>query len=273
MNALEPVAMAAIFFVALILWGARRPIAKAIRLRRALNATMAAYRDADYETGLLKAEALKDGENRTPQYCFFRGSMLHRLGRFSDAEAALREGIPLEEDYRQKALAYNVLATVLMDEVRYPEAIAFFENAGRAWPERGANHRGIAEVWLRQGKELSEALSHARQAVDIDRNAAGLKQEALDSRLGEDLAVLSWALAENPGSRTEVESHISEALRLCDQTSKPTLAEVHYHVARAYGALSAKPEAQQHIQRAVELDPVGLWGRMAREYGGHLGIH
>jgi tetratricopeptide (TPR) repeat protein len=81
----------------------------------------------------------------------------------------------LEEDERQKALVYNTLATVLMDQQRYPEAIAFFESAGRAWPERGANHRGIAEVWLRQRRELSAALDHAQQAVEIDRGATGLK--------------------------------------------------------------------------------------------------
>src|SRR2546425_2602495 len=83
-------------------------------------------------------------------------------------------------------LFYNVIASVLMDQERFPESIAFFENAGRAWPDRGANHRGIAEVWLRQGREFSEALDHARQAVEIDRHATRMKKEALDSRRSEE---------------------------------------------------------------------------------------
>ena len=147
---------------------------------------------------------------------------------------------------------------------RYPEAIAFFETAGRAWPERGANHRGIAEVWLRQGKELSEGLDHAQQAVEI-RHATGLKQEALNTRLGEDLAVLAWALAENSRPHAEVEPGISEALRLCDKNTKSTLSEVHYHIGRAYEAPEMTGEAQEHFQHAAEFDPGGLWGRMARE--------
>lgn len=161
------------------------------------------------------------------------GSVLHQLGRLFEAETRLRGGVPLEEDSHQKALVYNTLATVLMDQARYPEAIAFFENAGRAWPERGANHRGMAEVWLRQGRELAEALDHARRAVEIDRHTTGLKQEALNTRLGEDLAVLAWALAENSCPNAEVESHVLEALRLCDKNMKSTLAEVHYHIGRA----------------------------------------
>jgi tetratricopeptide (TPR) repeat protein len=245
-------------------------LARAIRATRIVNAVTAEYRAGNYEAALRKAERLKDGDRITAEYCFMTGSVLHHMGQFTEAEARLREGLPLEEDDRQKALVYNTLATVLMDQQRYPEAIAFFENAGRSWPERGANHRGIAEVWLRQRRELSESLDHARQAVDIDRGATGLKQEALNSRLGEDFAVLSWALAENSGSRAEVESHISEALRLCDKKTKATQAEVHYHIGRAYGALGAKQEAGEHICRAMELDSNGLWGKMAREFIGNL---
>src|SRR5262249_22304752 len=160
------------------------------------------------------------------------GSMLHHLGRLDEAEASLREGLPLEEDPRQRALVYNTLATVLMDQARYPEAIAFFENAGRTWPDRGSCHRGIAEVWLRQGREFPEALEHARRAVEIDRVASGMKKKALDTRLGEDLATLAWAVAANSNANSEapaeVESMLSEAFQLCGIKTKPVFAEIHY---------------------------------------------
>jgi len=48
-----------------------------------------------------------------------------------------------------------------------PGGDCFFENAGRAWPDRGANQRGLAEVRLRQGRELPEALELARQALKL----------------------------------------------------------------------------------------------------------
>jgi tetratricopeptide (TPR) repeat protein len=240
-------------------------IARGLRTIGALELVIAAYREGDYETALQKTEALKLGFSKTAEYCFLRGSMLHHLGRFHEAEASLREGLPLEENPSQKALVYNTLASVFMDQGRYPEAIAFFENAGRAWPDRGANHRGIAEVWLRQGRELPEALDHARQAVEIDRQASGMKKEVLDSRLGEDLAVLAWAVAENCHDIHEVEQLLAEAFPLCGTKSKPILAQTHYHAGRAYQALNLPEKSREHFRQAVETDPQGNFGRLARE--------
>ena len=251
-----------VYLVVRVLMG-RGTLGRAFRTVRTMNAVMADYRDGDYESALQKAELLKNGDQLTPEYCFMTGSMLRHLGRLTEAEAILRKGLPLEEDPRQKGLVYNTLADVLMDQQRYPEALAFFENAGRAWPDRGANHRGMAEVWLRQGRELAEALEHARQAVEIDRQATGMKKEALNTRLGEDLAVLAWAAAANGSSREEVEANVAEALRLCEGQNISVLAEVHFHVAKAYAALKLPEQSREHLRQAREIDPNGTWGRLA----------
>ena len=267
--------LAAIVVRALIWFWAHkghRQIARGMRTISAINAIMAAYREGDYESGLQKAEALKDPYNplkKSAEYCFFRGTMLHHLGRLDEAEASLREGLPLEEDPRQRALVHNTLATVLMDAGRYPEAIAFFENAGTAWPDRGSSHRGIAEVWLRQRREFPEALAHARQAVDIDRVASGMKKEALDSRLGEDLATLAWAVAanstlsSNSTAVSEVESLVAESFQLCGTRTRPVLAQIHYQAAKAYEALKMPDKAREQFRVAAEADPSGIYGRLA----------
>jgi tetratricopeptide (TPR) repeat protein len=171
---------------------------------------------------------------------------------------ACGKGLPLEEDPRQKALVYNTLASVLMDKERFAEAIAFFENAGSAWPDRGSNHRGIAEVWLRQRREFPEAFEHARQAVEIDRHATGMKKEALDTRLGEDLATLAWAVADNSGDVSEVESLLAEAFPLCGTKTKPILAQINYHAGKAYEALKRAEKAQEHFRQASAHDPRGI---------------
>ena len=249
-----------------------RQIARGIRTISTINAIMAAYRKGDYETGLQRAEALKDPFKpllKTAEYCFFRGTLLHHLARLDEAEASLREGLPLEEDPRQRALVHSTLATVLMDAGRYPEAIAFFENSSTAWPDRGSSHRGIAEVWLRQGRELAEALAQARQAVDIDRAASGMKKEALDSRLGEDLATLAWAVAANatavfagvdPGAVNEVEKILAESFQLCGTKTRPVLAQIHYQAGKAYEALKMFEKAREHFHLAAEADPRGVMG-------------
>ena len=261
--------MAIAIFISLVVWGTKghRAINRGLRKISAIDAVTAAYSEGDYETALRKSENLRTRLSKTAAYCFFRGSMLYHLGRFDEAEASLREGLLMEENPSQKALVYNTLASVFMEMGRYPEAITFFENAGRAWPDRGANHRGLAEVWLRQGREFPEALEHARQAVEIDRRAAGLKKEAIDSRLGEDLAVLAWAVAVNSGNASEVESLFAEAMALVGTKTKPTFAEVHYHAGRAYEALKITEKSRDHLRQAMEADPKGIWGSLAQSIG------
>lgn len=259
--------VAVALFAALYFWSRKghRAIRRAMQKMGGINAVIESYRQGDYETALQETEGLKSGFSKSAEYCYFRGSMLFHLGRFEEAESSLREGLPMEENPSQKALVYNTLASLFLQQGRYPEAIAFFENAGRAWPARGANQRGVAEVWLRQKRELQLGLDHARRAVEIDRRATGLTKEAIDSRLGEDLAVLAWAVAENSGSLSEVESLLTEALPLVGTKTRPTLAEAYYHAGRAYEALKVMGKAVEHFRQAAQLDPQGIWGRLARE--------
>jgi tetratricopeptide (TPR) repeat protein len=243
-----------------------------LRMKNALEAVSSAYRAGDYATALDKTEDLKNGSEATAPYCFFRGSMLHYLGRFSEAEASLREGLFLEEKPRQRAVAFNTLASVLMDLERYAEAIEFYENASRAWPDRGSCHRGIAEVYLRQGREFQEALKRAQQAVAIDKRATGMSKEALQHRLGEDLAVLAWALSVNGAGIGTVEFTSEEAVRLCADGSKAILAEAHYHIGQAYFALRESDKSRDHFRSAAEIDSKGIFGAMARSTIARLGM-
>jgi len=151
-----------------------------------------------------------------------------------------------------------------MDQERFAEAVEFYQLAHRAWSDRGASLRGIAEVWLRQGRELPEALKQAQQAVAIDKRATGLPKEALEHRLGEDLAVLAWALAANSAGVGTVEFLVAEALRLCSSGAKAILAQVHYHAGQVYLALQNAEKSQEHFRQAAEIDPQGIFGAMAR---------
>ena len=69
-------------------WGHRghRQIARGSQTLNALEAVQASYRAGDYQTGLQQSEALKRGSSKTPEYCFFRGTMLHQLGRFVEVQ-------------------------------------------------------------------------------------------------------------------------------------------------------------------------------------------
>jgi tetratricopeptide (TPR) repeat protein len=240
-----------------------RMIARGTKTINALDAVIASYRAGDYQTALQQAEGLKHGFSKTPEYCFFRGTMLHQLGKFQDAEASLREGLPLQPDARSHALANNVLGTVLMDLKSYPEAIACFEDSIRAWPERGTGYREIAEVWLRQGRELPEALARARRAVEIDRASPALSAETHDLRVGEDLALLAWAEAANSSDPQKVDALLAEAFPLCANAAKMVQAQQHYYAGRAYSALQLREKAAEHFLQARTVDPQGQFGRLA----------
>jgi tetratricopeptide (TPR) repeat protein len=246
-------------------WGHRghRMIARGTKTIGALDAVTASYRAGDYQTALQQAEGLKHGFSKTPEYCFFRGSLLHQLGRFPEAEASLREGLSLETEARSQALVSNVLGTVLMDMERYPEAISCFEDSIRAWPDRGVGHREIAEAWLRQGRELPEALARARRAVEIDRASPALSAETHDLRVGEDLALLAWAEAANSSDVQQVDSLLAEAFPLCANAAKMVQAQQHYYAGRAYSALQLLEKAAEHFLQARTVDPQGQFGRLA----------
>jgi tetratricopeptide (TPR) repeat protein len=224
---------------------------------------MSAYRSGDYATALDKVEELKAGEMGTAPYYFFRGSILRQLGRLKEAEEALRQALFLEKYFQQQALASNTLAVVLCDQRRFKEAIEFYELASRAWPDRGASLRGIAEVLLYEGQDLARALEMSRRAVEIDRRAHGLPKKILDERLGEDISVLAWAGASNGHNSDDTASLLTKAFHLCESSSIPVRAQQHYHAGRAFLLLSNTDEAREHLAKAAGIDPQGTYGRRA----------
>ena len=246
-------------------WGHRghRLIARGRKTINAIEAVTASYRAGDYQSALQQAEGLKHGLSMTPEYCFFRGTMLHQLGRFAEAEASLRDGLALETEPRRQALASNVLGTVLMDMERYPEALSCFEDSIRVWLDRGTGHREIAEAWLRQGRNLPEALTRARRAVEIDRASPALSAETHDFRVGEDLALLAWAEAANSATVEQVDALLAEAFPLCANASMMVQAQQHYYAGRAYLALQRLEKAAEHFHEARTIDPQGQFSRLA----------
>lgn len=224
---------------------------------------MVAYRRGDYKRALKESDGLRIGPYVTAAYYFFRGGMLFQLGAFVEAEARLREALRLEENARLRALVFGQLGTIVLEQQRFDEAISFFEDSIRAFPDRGGAHRGIAEVRLRQGRELGEALNRAEKAVSMDQKVSGLDGEAGSINVAEDLGVLAWAVAEVTHNQADVERLLGEAFPLCGTLSVPMLAKLHYHAGESYKALRAADKVLEHLRKSAEVDPQGIFGRMA----------
>ena len=230
-----------------------------------LGEVIDAYRLGNYESALEKCEGLKRGGKNTAPYCFMRGGMLLQLGSLIEGEVSLREGLALEEWPRSQALVLSQLGVAMLDQARFDDAIAFFEESIKAYPRRGGSHRGIAEVHLRQGRKLLEALERARKSVAIERGDNSLGAQNKNTNLSEALGVLAWAVAATSRDVSEAHSTLDEAFHLCGNKNLPMRAKLHYHAARAYDALRNEERTKFHLQEASKFDPQGTFGRLARE--------
>lgn len=222
-----------------------------------------AYRAGDYEHALQRCEALKYNSQKTAPYCFFRGGMLIQLGKFSEAEESLREGLQLETNSRARSLVYSQLGTAMLDQEKFKEAIAFFQQSISEFPDRGGSYRAMAEALLRESGNLPEALEQARRAVFLERKDSGLNTQVHNLNLSEALGVLAWAMAENGGEKDAAEI-LDQAFSLCNPDNVPMLAKLHYHAARTYLLSQMPDKASEHLQNASRLDTQGTFGRLAR---------
>lgn len=245
---------------ALVLWELprfyERPIGGTVA------AQQAAYQRGDYEGQLRALEPLK--AVKPDAYLYLRGFALLELGRLQEAEACLRQSLAMEKDRSLRAVAESELGHVLLEQRRYPEAIASFESSVADWPQRGGGHRGIAEALLRQGVQPDEALRQAQQATEIDQGNTSFSAEVRDLNVGSSLATLAWAEAVNAGGAAEVEGLLSKAFALCPESNVPTRARVLYCAGRAYSALGKSEESAQEFEAAASLDPKGNYGRLAK---------
>jgi tetratricopeptide (TPR) repeat protein len=239
------------------------------RLNRALRAQLAAHRRSDHAGQLRAIEELRVSKfNWTAKtagraYWFLRGGALYYLGQLTEAEACVRKSLEAERDPHRRALALEVLGSILLEQGLHAEAIATFDDAIKQWPLRGGAHRGIAETLLRQGAPPVDALRWARQAVDIDRNHRSLAVGAGDLNLSEALSTLTWAIARYSGDAAEVDRLLREASILCGEDTKPSLALVNYCAGQAYSALGNPDAASRHFKQASVADPTGNYGRLS----------
>lgn len=224
---------------------------------------MTAYRKGDYETALRECEEFRAGPLVMIPYHFFRGGMLLQLGKLVEAEAFFRVALNLEDSPRSKSLVYSQLGTVMLEKQEFNEAIVFFEDSIRVFSKRGGSYRAIAEVRLRQRRDLGEALMQAEKAVAMDRMESELNAEGRNTNLAEDLGVLAWAVAEVRHDQTELERILAEAFHLCGTSNVPMLAKLHYHAGESYKVLRVPEKAFEHFRKAAELDPQGIVGRIA----------
>jgi tetratricopeptide (TPR) repeat protein len=236
-----------------------------------LWAQLAAYRRGDYQTQLKIIEGFRTKGSAPPYYFFLHGDACFELGRLEEAEQAIRRSASMETDPVQRMLCRDQLGRVLMEQGRWDEAAACFRDCIAEAPNRGGGHRAMAELLLRRGQQNEAALDAARRAVVADRaekvargKLAKFSKELRALHLSQSLALFAWALAKHQADPDEVESTLNEAFALCGEATKPILAELHFCAGQAYAALGNKAESRRHFECAINIDPIGIYGRLSR---------
>lgn len=258
--------LAALVAIFLIRVGLR--VARRVRVLKVNEAQLAAYRKGDYRAQLQIVEGFRLKGSEPANYLFFRGAGCFELGRLTEAEQCLRLSMAKETNPIFKVLCRDQLGRVFLEQERWDEATACFQEAIAESPKRGGCHRSMAELLLRLGGQDAAALDSARTAEALDRaepvHPAPGGQEVYNSNLSESLAVLAWALARNQAESSRVNSALSEAFAMSNELAKAIVAELHFFAGNAHAALGNPDESVRHFQTATETDPDGNYGRLAR---------
>jgi tetratricopeptide (TPR) repeat protein len=243
-----------------------------LRNSRIILAQVAAYRRGDYHGQLQIIEGFRVRGSQPRDYLFFRGTACFQLGRLEVAELALRRSLSGEKNRKLRTVARDQLGRILMEQGRWDDAADCFRECIAEDPRRGGSHRALAELLLRHGQQPEAALDAASLAVSSDRAApasrGGLSKLDHDINLSESLAIYAWALARSGASQSEVDPALNEAFQLCGESTKPTLAELHYFAGYAHANLRNIAESRRHFQRAAKVDPLGNYGRLAESAAG-----
>jgi tetratricopeptide (TPR) repeat protein len=182
------------------------------------------------------------------------GHILVLAGRYREAEDTLRRSLVSSHARQSYGLALEYLGDALMEQGRYDEATRSYEAALHAFSWRLRPYRGMAEMLLRWGNNAQQALEYVEKIVDF--TGLSVVQRSENGRPQDDYwALKAWALAAI-GRTSEVAATDAKCL--------PDLATTYYRAGMAMQAMGNSSAANQHFQKAIELDPQGRRGTLSK---------
>ncbi|HLK21999.1 MAG TPA: tetratricopeptide repeat protein [Bryobacteraceae bacterium] len=190
------------------------------------------------------------------------GHILLLAGRYREAEQSLRSSFTSSSAGVTYGAALEFLGDALMEQGRYDEAQRCYEAALHSFSWLRRPYRGMTEMLLRQGRYPQKALESVEKILDF----AGLStiQIKNNGKPQDDYwALKAWALA-SAGQSSQAVLAIDSALAATNPKCLPDLAATHYRAGRAMQALGNLTEAKEHFRKAVEFDPNGRRGTLAK---------
>jgi len=227
----------------------------------------------DYVGAIVRADNELRWLPRSRDFHFTRGTTLLLAWRLNEAEQALRTSIevnpldmlggrssPLRPNLAPLAAALGNLGHTLLALGRWREATATFECTVTLVPAAIDSIEGLASALLRQNLEPRRALGRIDQALELARTAVqipdGLKH------------TISYLQADRAQALAMLENftEASVSLELADvevTDSVPFQAGILWRRGQALSLMSGADEAATEFARAIEIDPNGLYGKLA----------
>jgi tetratricopeptide (TPR) repeat protein len=190
------------------------------------------------------------------------GHMLLIAGRYREAENTLRRSLTGSQASESYGTALEYLGDALMEQGRYDEATRSYEAALHAFSFIRRPYRGMAEMLLRQDKNPQQALEYIERIIDF-KGLSWRERQSNGKPEDDYLSLKAWALA-RLGRSSEVAPAIESAIRATDKKTLPDLATTYYRAGMAMQALDNLSSANEHFKKALEFDPLGRRGALAK---------
>jgi tetratricopeptide (TPR) repeat protein len=177
-------------------------------------------------------------------------------GRYAEGEACMRKALAKSgnagKEFRARLLC--TLGFTLQDAGRPDDAQPCFQTAIALGDKTGSARIGLANILLEQGKDPENALALIETAQRIKQNRLVTPERFADK---------AWALA-LMGRQQEMEQAAAVAVKGINPDLKALAAGVHWKLGRAFAAAQRATEAIDHFRAALQADPSGSNGMLAR---------
>ncbi len=198
----------------------------------------------------------------------YKSIVLLYMGRPEDAEVAIRQS--LSRVRRSLLFADSFLGWLeenrgyaLVEQKRYDEAVTAFQNGLVFNPKDSDRLTALAEVYLRQGSEPQRALDLTDRSLK-HKHRGIVNRYFMRNSVGELRANHAWALA-MAGRYAEAHETLEQAFREYDKSSKLSAASLYWRAGHVMWLRGDERAAREHWTRALGIDPIGNYGRLARE--------
>jgi tetratricopeptide (TPR) repeat protein len=188
-----------------------------------------------------------------------RGALLMSLGRLDESAQVFKELLTRKQrrNIYFIPLLLNNLGYCLLLMKRYAEALPLLEASIRIAPSLTHTYDTLAGWYLEQKADPERALELTEIALELN-NPKDIASVAIQQ------ATSGRALFMT-GRDTRAEAMLEQALSVATHLPTIVKAEINRQVGYARLAQGNETAAVEHFQKAVALDPAGLYGKMAQE--------